>query len=199
MNIKIPKMQAYCRLDGGIYDVNELHLNETPQLVVLNRIEAFEATYFPISGKDCEVFLMKEYEYDDDDYRDKFTEINGKPLFHYDLIACRRHGKINIMAVMDSICSIEDLIRSVYQTNVFTTDSLFKKILSCFYNHDDDEYNCNGFSENLREIFIEMYKNEEHYAEILKGKHAYTCVKIGNLFEYLNKEIINQLFENIRK
>ena len=166
MNIQLPKMQAYCRLDGKIYDVNEVHLNETPQLVALNRIEAFETTYFPISGKDCEVFLMNER-------ADYLEEIYGKKIFDLDFVA---YWSIN-----------EKVMITLLNGSSFSYKLLGK----------DKIYN--NYQKQFHKIKLKLNEKSDEYFELLKNtrKREDKCIKIGNLFEYLDKNTINQLFENI--
>ena len=164
MNIQLPKMKAYCRLDGKIYDVNELHLNETPQLVVLNKIEAFETTYFPTSGKDCEVFLMNER-------ADFSEEICGKKLFDFDFVAYLSEKEELVINLL-SICKL------------LGRDKIY---------HDCQK--------EINEIKIKLSEKSDEYFELLKNTENYKdkCIKIGNLFNYLDQYTINQLFKIIRK
>ena len=179
MNIQLPKMQAYCRLDGKIYDVNEVHLNETPQLVALNKIEAFETTYFPISGKYCEVFLIKEF--------DNFLEeIYGKTLFEFDIVAYSE-----TIPAREKGVSYSETVMETYIEH-----AVIRLVNSCdfFLNYS----NCKN---QAREIILKLNEKSDEYFKLLKNTENYKekCIKIGNLFDYLDQATINQLFEIIRK
>jgi hypothetical protein len=139
------------------------------ELVVLNRIEAFEATYFPISGKDCEVFLMNER-------ADYSEEIYGKKIFDLDFVAYLSEWR-------------EEPVIMLLDRSIFAYKLLWNsKIL-------------NNYEEQVDKITIELKKKSGEYFELLKNTENYKekCIKIGNLFEYLDQDTINQLFEIIRK